>query len=129
MQDQRIFLYCPEKALCQGIRNFHVSAIGEVSLHRMHHDIGASAGCLIIRQRHGQFRIHDCKFRAAEIAAVSAFHKSLFFGNHRGIAHLASRCRNRKNNSYRKTAFSLSLIVVEIPDISFVCHTVSDRFG
>ena len=82
MKDQCIFLNGPEKSLCQGIRNLHISAIGKISLHRMHHDIGAPAGCLIIRQCHGKFRIHDCKFRAAEIAAVATLHKPLFFGNH-----------------------------------------------
>ena len=95
----------------------------------MHHDVRATACCLIIRQCHGEFGVHYRKSRAAVITAVSALNQAFLLGYNRGIAHLASRCRNGQDDAQRKAAAYLTLIIVVIPYITFICDTVSDSLG
>ena len=94
----------------------------------MHHDICATAGGLIIRKCHRQFRVHDRESRTAVITAVSALHEALFLRDNGRITHLTSCRRDRQDNAQREASLRLSLIVIEIPDIAFVRDTITDRF-
>ena len=95
----------------------------------MHHDIGASACSLIVRQSHGKLRIHDRKSRAAVITAVSALNKTFLLGDDRRIAHLASRCGDREDDAQRQASRNLTLVIVVIPDIAFICHAIADSLS
>ena len=126
VQDQRIFFHGPQQTFRECIGDLHITAVCKITLHRMHHDIRAAAGGLVIRQCHRQFRVHDRKFWPRVIAAVAAFHKSLFLRDHGRITHLAAGCRNRQDHTQRQTSGRLALVIIEIPHISFIGHTVAD---
>ena len=94
----------------------------------MHQNVCASACCLIIRQCHGQFRIHNCKARSSIVIAVSSLDPAVFFCNNRRITHLTSCRCNSQYNTNRKTSCCLALFVIKIPYVPFIGNSISDCF-
>ena len=121
--------YRSQKPLGDLIGDLHAAALHKITFHRVHHDIGAAAGSLIIRQCHGQLRIQDGKHRPAEIAVATSLDPSLFFRDHGGITHFTPGRRNGQDHADLQTACHLSFTIIKVPDISAVCHAVTDRLG
>ena len=120
-----------QQMFADSVCQLHIAGLVEIPFHCMHHNIRASAGCLILRQSHGDLRIHNREFCPADIVITSPLQPSLLIGNYRRITHFGSCRGNRKNNSHRKTCFRFSYLLIKIPYVSLllVSHTVSDSFG
>ena len=61
-----------QKPLGDAVRDFQRIALREIALHGVHEDIGAAAGGLVIRQGHGQLRVHNGELRAADFVVIAA---------------------------------------------------------
>ncbi len=128
-QDLGVGHHRAQQALGDGIGDLHVAAVGEVALHGVHHDVGASAGGLVVRQRHGELRVHDGEFGPGEVAAVTALDLALLFGDHGGVAHLAARGGEGQYHAQGQAGRGLALVVVEVPDVALVGHAVANGLG
>ena len=71
-QNQRILFHGAQNANGDIVGHIIVFFIGEKALHGVHHNIGAAAGRLVIRQGVGEGGVHNSKAGAAQIAAVGA---------------------------------------------------------
>ena len=127
-QNSCILNYRTHQTLCNTVCDLHISTICKIAFHRMHQNVCASACCLIIRQCHGQFRIHDCKARSSIVIAVSSLDPAVFFCNNRRITHLTSCRCNSQYNTNRKTSCCLALFVIKIPYVPFIGNSISDCF-
>ena len=70
-QNQRILHDSAKQCLADSVRHLHIRALVEVSFHRMHQNIHASALRLVIWKRICKFRIQDGKPAAAIFAFIS----------------------------------------------------------
>ena len=125
-QDLRVLLHRAQQALRQRVGDLHVPAVGEVPLHGVHHDVRAAAGRLVVRQGHGQFRVHDRELRPAVVAAVAALHQALFLRDHGAVAHFAARRRDGQDDAQGQAGRGLALVIIEIPHVAVVGHAVAD---
>ena len=110
----------------QPVRNLHIPPICKIPLHRMHQNIRAPAGSLIIRQCKGQLRIHNRKPRTANIIFIPTLHPAFFLRQNRAVAHLAPCRRNGQNHANRQTCRSLPRMLIEIPYIPLICSSIAN---
>ena len=111
--------------------DLHSLDIDEITLHGVHEDIHTAALRLILRKAVGKLRVHQGKFRTAEIAFGStSFQPAILIGDDRGIAHLTSGSCNGRDDADRKTGSRNFCLEIKIPDICpWICNAVPDRLG
>jgi hypothetical protein len=63
----------------------------------------------------------------AVIGRASPLHTAIFLCYYAGTAHLTSRRRDRKHYTDRQTCSRFPFKIKEIPHVSFICNTISDR--
>ena len=128
-QDLRVFHHRPDQMLADPVCHLHVLTLIEIALHCVHHNINAPAGSLVFRQCHGKLRIHDGKSCSPVIAAVSPLEPSVLIRYNRRITHLGSCRRNGQDHTDREAPLCSSFLLIEIPHIPAISHTVTDGFG
>ena len=101
----------------------------EVALQCVHHDVGATAAGLILRQRIGQLRIQDGEYRSADIIVTGPLLPGGIVGDHTGIAHLAAGRRQREDAAHGIGSCRYRLPDEEVPDIPVRCQAVAHSFG
>ncbi len=95
----------------------------------MHHDVGAAACGLIIRQSHGKIRVHDSELGTAEIGVIATLLHALFLGDNGRITHLAAGCRQSEDDADGEAGLRLTLLRIEVPDIAFVGNAITHGLG
>ena len=127
MQYLGIFHYGTQKSLGYFIREFHVAAVCKITLHRVHHDVGASRFRLIIWQTHCQFWIHDGKFGPGNVVIVCTLFACFLICNNTAVACLTARSRNRQNRRNRKNLFCFTFTMKQLPYIVFwFCKSIGN---
>ena len=103
--------------------------LAEITLQSMHKYVRYAAGGLECRQGVGALRIHYCKLWTAQIAVAAPLEIQFVVGDDSAVRHLASRCRDGKDHSYRHRILRGCLCIEEIPHVTVICKTVTDSFG
>ena len=111
---------CPEQSFSDFIRQMIAENRRKVAFGSMHENISSTGTDLILRQRHGQLRIHDGKPAAVEIRIDTAFGRRFLgvIGQNSGIAGFTAGRGNRQYCTDRQTLRYLRA-APEIPDIMF----------
>ena len=117
VKDLRVFHNCAKNRLRDLIRQFHVAALREITLHRVHHNIRTAGLGLIIRQRFCQIRIHHGKAGACQIIVVGALFSGQFIRDDTAVAHLTACSRDRQNACDRETAHGTAFALEKLPHI------------
>ena len=108
-----------EKSLAHAVEKLGVFGVGEIALHRVHHNVHAAAGGLIRGQRAGERGVHNGKARAGAFVVDTLFEPAVLVGDDAGVARLAARGGDRQHRADGGACLRRGLAHEEIPDIKF----------
>ena len=118
-------------------KELHGDAVGEdvrlldackPAFHRVHHDIRRACRDLLTRQGKGEHGVHKGNFGAVQRRVQPALLPRILVREHRRVARLAARRRDREHRAERHGLREFLLARPDVPDVDpGVCDAVRNR--
>ena len=115
-----------QQSLGNAVGQHHVSAVGEVALQGVGHDVHTAAGGLVGGQGVGQLGVQDGELGAGNVVVDGALLAGLLLGDNAGVGHLAAGCGQSDHAGNGGAGSGDDLLADDVPHIAVIAQAVAD---